>query len=170
MGMSGTSTPTSLTDFHAESLDGRDVDLADYAGKVTLVVNTASQCGFTPQYQGLQKLYDEYGEQGFTVLGFPCDQFGHQEPGSEEEIGAFCEKNFGVTFPMFTKVDVNGDSSHPLYQWLRSQKGGLLGSKIKWNFTKFLVGKDGQVIDRFAPTTAPEKLTKDIERALQTPS
>jgi glutathione peroxidase len=166
MDMADTGTPTSLTDFDATSLEGRPVDLSSYDGKVVLVVNTASQCGFTPQYQGLQKLYDEFGDRGFTVLGFPCDQFGHQEPGDEAAIGAFCEKNFGVTFPMFGKVDVNGDQAHPLYQWLRSQKGGLLGSRIKWNFTKFLVGKDGQVIDRFAPTTAPEKLNGDIEKAL----
>ena len=157
---------SALTDFDAVSLDGQEVDLSSYAGKVVLVVNTASQCGFTPQYQGLQQLYDTYGEDGFAVLGFPCDQFNHQEPGSAEEIGAFCEKNFGVTFPMFSKVEVNGDGAHPLFQWLRSQKGGLLGSKIKWNFTKFLIGKDGQVIDRFAPTTKPEKLTGDIEKAL----
>ena len=155
-----------FSDFQATSLEGDPVDLARYDGQVVLVVNTASQCGFTPQYKGLQELHDAYGEQGFTVLGFPCDQFGHQEPGTEEEIGAFCEKNFGVTFPLFSKVDVNGEGAHPVYQWLRAQKGGLLGSKIKWNFTKFLVGKDGQVIDRFAPTTAPEKLKKDIERAL----
>jgi glutathione peroxidase len=161
--MTDTST---LSDFDATSLDGRPVALSSYDGKVVLVVNTASQCGFTPQYQGLQRLYDEYGEQGFTVLGFPCDQFGHQEPGTEEEIGAFCETSFGVSFPMFGKVDVNGDGAHPLYRWLRAQKSGLLGSRIKWNFTKFLIGRDGRVIDRFAPATAPEKLTKDIERAL----
>jgi glutathione peroxidase len=165
--MSGTSTPTSLTDFHARSLEGDDVDLAEYAGKVTLVVNTASQCGFTPQYQGLQKLYDEYADRGFTVLGFPCDQFGHQEPGTEEEIGAFCEKNFGVTFPMFGKVDVNGDAAHPLWKWLTEEKRGFLGTKsIKWNFTKFLVGKDGQVIKRYAPTDTPESMRAEIEAAL----
>lgn len=157
---------TSLQDFSATSIDGRDVDLGDYEGKVVLVVNTASQCGFTPQYQGLQQLHDEYGEQGFTVLGFPCDQFGNQEPGDDAEIAGFCERNFGVTFPMFSKIEVNGDGAHPLYQWLRDQQGGLLGSKIKWNFTKFLVGKDGQVIDRYAPTTKPEKLGDDIEKAL----
>jgi glutathione peroxidase len=159
-------TDSSLSDFEATSLEGEHVDLSKYDGQVVLVVNTASQCGFTPQYKGLQKLYDDYADQGFTVLGFPCDQFGHQEPGTEEEIGAFCEKNFGVTFPLFSKVDVNGAGAHPVYQWLRAQKGGLLGSKVKWNFTKFLVGKDGQVIDRYAPTTAPEKLGKDIEKAL----
>jgi len=164
-------TDATLSDFQATSIDGEPVDLSAYAGQVVLIVNTASQCGFTPQYKGLQKLYDDYGAQGLTVLGFPCDQFGNQEPGSEDEIGAFCEKNFGVTFPLFSKVDVNGDDAHPVFQWLRAEKGGLLGSKIKWNFTKFLIGKDGQVIDRFAPTTKPEKLADDIEKALgQTPA
>ena len=158
--------PTALFDFEATSLEGDRVDLGAYDGQVVLVVNTASQCGFTPQYAGLQRLYDEYAGQGFTVLGFPCDQFGNQEPGTEAEIGTFCESSFGVTFPMFGKVEVNGDDAHPLYQWLRDQRGGLLGSRIKWNFTKFLVGRDGRVIDRYAPTTAPEKLGKDIERAL----
>ena len=142
---------TTLQDFSATSLDGQDVDLSAYAGQVVLVVNTASKCGFTPQYEGLQKLHDAYADQGFTVLGFPCDQFGHQEPGDDAEIGAFCEKNFGVTFPMFSKIEVNGDGAHPLYQWLRKEKGGLLGGKIKWNFTKYLVGKDGEVIGRYAP-------------------
>ena len=157
---------TALSDFEATSLEGAEVDLSAYAGQVVLVVNTASQCGLTPQYAGLQSLYDQYADQGFTVLGFPCDQFGHQEPGSEREIGSFCESSFGVTFPMFGKVEVNGQDAHPLYQWLRDQRGGLLGSRIKWNFTKFLLGRDGQVIDRYAPTTAPDKLGKDIERAL----
>ena len=163
MAMSDSGT---LSDFEATSLAGEPIDLSTYGGQVVLVVNTASQCGFTPQYKGLQKLYDEYAEQGFTVLGFPCDQFGHQEPGSEDEIGAFCEKNFGVTFPLFSKVDVNGDDAHPVFQWLRGQKGGLLGNRIKWNFTKFLLGKDGQVVDRYASTTKPERLTKDIKKAL----
>jgi len=158
---------TSLQDFSATSLDGQDVDLSAYAGQVVLVVNTASQCGFTPQYKGLQELQEQYKDQGFTVIGFPCDQFGHQEPGDEAAIGAFCEKNYGVTFPMMSKIEVNGDGAHPIYQWLRGQKGGLLGSKIKWNFTKYLVGKDGQVIDRYAPTTKPEKLAGDIEKALK---
>jgi len=157
---------TSLFDFTATSLDGEQVDLASYAGRVVLVVNTASQCGFTPQYKGLQKLSDDYGDEGLTVLGFPCDQFGHQEPGTDDEIGAFCEKNFGVTFPLFAKVEVNGDGAHPLFAWLRAQKGGLLGDRIKWNFTKFLVGRDGQVVSRYAPTTSPEKLGGDIEKAL----
>ena len=158
---------TSLQDFSATTLDGQPVDLSAYAGKVVLVVNTASQCGFTPQYEGLQKLWETYGEQGFVILGFPCDQFGHQEPGDEATIGAFCEKNYGVTFPMMSKIEVNGDDAHPLYQWLRKEKSGLLGGKIKWNFTKYLVGKDGQVIDRYAPTTKPEKMSGDIEKALK---
>ncbi len=159
---------TSLQDFSATGIDGQDVDLADYAGQVVLVVNTASQCGFTPQYEGLQRLHDEYGPRGFTVLGFPCDQFGNQEPGDDAEIAGFCQRNFGVTFPLFSKVEVNGDGAHPVYQWLRDQKGGLLGDKIKWNFTKYLVGKDGQVIGRYGPTTKPEKLSSDIEKALAT--
>jgi len=157
---------TSLHDFTATAIDGSDTDLSSYDGQVVLVVNTASKCGFTPQYEGLQKLQDTYADRGFAVLGFPCDQFAHQEPGSEDEIAAFCEKNYGVTFPMFAKIDVNGDDAHPLYQWLKSEQGGLIGEKIKWNFTKFLVGRDGQVVDRFAPTTKPEKLTGDIEAAL----
>jgi len=158
---------TSLQDFSATSLDGQEVDLSAYAGQVVLVVNTASQCGFTPQYQGLQELFTQYHDQGFSVIGFPCDQFGNQEPGDSAEIGAFCEKNYGVTFPMMSKVEVNGDNAHPVYQWLRQEKGGMLGSKIKWNFTKYLVGKDGQVIDRYAPTTKPEKIAGDVEKALR---
>ena len=157
---------SSLHQFSATAIDGQDVDLSDYEGKVVLVVNTASQCGFTPQYQGLQQLHEQYADQGFAVLGFPCDQFGNQEPGADSEIAGFCERNFGVTFPLFSKVEVNGEDAHPVYQWLRDQKGGLLGSKIKWNFTKYLVGKDGTVIDRYAPTTKPEKLSGDIEKAL----
>ncbi len=158
---------TSLSDFSATSIDGKPVDLSSYDGKVVLVVNTASKCGFTPpQYKGLQELQDTYGDRGFEVLGFPCDQFGHQEPGDEEEIATFCERNYGVTFPMFAKIDVNGDDAHPLFQWLKKEEGGLLGGGIKWNFTKFLIGRDGRVIDRFAPTTKPEKLTGDIEKAL----
>ena len=152
--------------FSAQSLDGQDVDLSAYDGQVLLVVNTASQCGFTPQYKGLQKLHDDFAPQGFAVLGFPCDQFGNQEFGEDAEIASFCERNFGVTFPMFSKVDVNGADAHPVFQWLRKQKGGLLGNKIRWNFTKFLVGKDGKVIGRYAPTTTPEKIADDIEKAL----
>jgi len=157
---------TSLTDFSAAAIDGQDVDLSTYADQVVLVVNTASECGFTPQFQGLQGLYEQYADRGFTVLGFPCDQFGHQEPGDEAEIAAFCERNYGVTFPMFSKIEVNGSDAHPLFDWLRQEKGGMLGSAIKWNFTKFLVGRDGQVVSRHSPTTAPEKLTDDIEKAL----
>ena len=157
---------TNLTDFDAPSIDGRQVSLSEYAGQVVLVVNTASQCGFTPQYAGLQELHDKFAGEGFVVLGFPCDQFGGQEPGEDEEIATFCERNFGVTFPLFSKVDVNGDDAHPLFQWLKTEKGGLLGSKIKWNFTKFLIGKDGRVIKRYASTTKPESLIGDIEEAL----
>jgi len=157
---------TSLGDFKATTLDGREVDLAEHDGDVVLVVNTASECGFTPQYQGLQELYDTYADRGFTVLGFPCDQFGGQEPGDESEIAAFCERNYGVSFPVFAKVDVNGDDAHPLFRWLRDEKGGLMGDKIKWNFTKFLVGRDCQVVRRYAPTTEPAKLAGDVEAAL----
>jgi glutathione peroxidase len=157
---------TTLQDFSARANDGTDVDLSTYAGQVVLVVNTASQCGFTPQYQGLQELHQQYAARGFTVLGFPCDQFGHQEPGDDAEIAGFCERNFGVTFPLFAKVEVNGDGAHPLYRWLRSEKGGLLGSRVKWNFTKFLVGRDGRVIERYSPATKPEKIASDVEKAL----
>jgi glutathione peroxidase len=159
-------TSQTLSDFTATAIDGTETDLADWAGQVVLVVNTASKCGFTPQYTGLQELQDTYGEQGFVVLGFPCDQFGHQEPGDEGEIADFCERNYGVTFPMFSKIDVNGPDAHPLYAWLKDAKGGLLGDRIKWNFTKFLIGRDGQVIDRYAPTTEPRKIASDIEAAL----
>ena len=157
---------TALTDFTARTLDGEEQDFAQFKGQVVLVVNTASKCGFTPQYEGLQKLHETYAEQGLTVLGFPCNQFGGQEPGDAAQIGSFCQNNYGVTFPMMEKVEVNGPHSHPLYEWLRAEKGGLLGGKIKWNFTKFLVGRDGQVIERYAPTTKPEKLAADIEKAL----
>jgi glutathione peroxidase len=157
---------TTLQDFSARANDGAEVDLSTYAGQVVLVVNTASQCGFTPQYQGLQALHQQYAARGFTVLGFPCDQFGNQEPGDDGEIAGFCERNFGVTFPLFAKVEVNGDGAHPLYRWLRAEKGGLLGSRVKWNFTKFLVGRDGRVVGRYSPTTKPEKIASDIERAL----
>jgi len=157
---------TTLSDFSATSITGGDVSLADYSGRVTLVVNTASKCGLTPQYEGLQKLYDNYTDRGFVILGFPCDQFGHQEPGAEEEIAEFCELNFGVTFPMFAKIDVNGAGAHPLWSWLRTEKGGVLGDAIKWNFTKFLVGRDGRVIKRYAPQTTPDQLGDDIDRAL----
>ncbi|NNM47574.1 glutathione peroxidase [Knoellia koreensis] len=157
---------TTLSDFTAARLDGTDESLADYAGKVVLVVNTASECGFTPQFEGLEKLYEQYADQGLVVLGFPCNQFGGQEPGDSEQIGAFCQKNYGVTFPMFAKIDVNGPDTHPLYEWLKSEKGGLLGDKIKWNFTKFLLGRDGQVIKRYGSTTKPDAISGDIEKAL----
>jgi len=158
---------TTLADFRASLLDGSGKDLSDYAGQVVLVVNTASKCGFTPQYKGLQKLYEEFRDEGFVVLGFPCDQFAHQEPGSDEEIGAFCERNFGVEFPLFSKIEVNGSSAHPLYEWLKSEKSGVLGGRIKWNFTKFLVGRDGHVIDRFGPNRTPEDLREAVEAALR---
>jgi glutathione peroxidase len=157
---------TTIQDFSATAIDGADVDLSSYAGQVVLVVNTASECGLTPQFEGLQQLHERYAAQGLAVLGFPCDQFGHQEPGDEEQIAGFCQRNYGVSFPMFSKIEVNGDNAHPLFTWLREEKGGVLGDKIKWNFTKFLVGRDGQVIARYAPTTPPEKLTTDIEKAL----
>ncbi|HEX2591371.1 MAG TPA: glutathione peroxidase [Rhizomicrobium sp.] len=158
---------TTIYDFKATSLDGRDVDLADFKGKTILVVNTASKCGFTPQYEGLEKLYEENKDKGLVILGFPCNQFGSQEPGGAEEIGAFCMKNYGVSFPMFEKIDVNGADAHPLYNWLKDEAPGLLGTKnIKWNFTKFLIDKDGKVVDRFAPTTKPEDLAKPIEKLL----
>jgi glutathione peroxidase len=159
---------TTLGDFSATGIDGSQVELSDYVGQVVLVVNTASQCGLTPQYAGLQQLYDDLGDRGFTVLGFPCDQFGHQEPGSEDEIAAFCETSYGVTFPMFAKIDVNGPDTHPLYEWLKSKKkaGALVGSKITWNFAKFLLGRDGTVIGRYKPLTDPTDLREDIEKAL----
>ncbi|WP_010542226.1 glutathione peroxidase [Dietzia alimentaria] len=158
---------TTLTDFEANLLDGTPKDLSDYAGQVVLVVNTASKCGFTPQYTGLQKRYEDYRDQGLVVLGFPCDQFAHQEPGTDEEIGAFCERNFGVDFPLFSKIEVNGSGAHPLYQWLKTEKSGLLGGRIKWNFTKFLIGRDGTVVGRFGPNRRPEDLRDAVEEALR---
>lgn len=150
-----------------DRLQGGTQSLADYAGKVLLIVNTASECGFTPQYAGLEALHQRYGEQGLVVLGFPCNQFGAQEPGSAEEIGAFCEKNYGVGFPMFAKIEVNGEHAHPLYRYLKEHARGVLGSEaIKWNFTKFLVDRNGEVVDRYAPTTPPEAIAGDIEKLL----
>jgi glutathione peroxidase len=160
------SRPTTLADFHATTIDGKDQDLADYVGDVVLVVNTASQCGLTPQYEGLQRLYDTYAGRGFTVLGFPCDQFGHQEPGGEEEIAGFCQRNYGVSFPMFAKINVNGADTHPLYVWLKGEKGGRFGAAVKWNFTKFLIARDGSAVARYAPKTEPADLAADIERHL----
>lgn len=156
-----------IYDFEARSIDGHAVALANYRQKVMLIVNTASACGFTPQFGGLEKLHQAYGPQGLAVLGFPCNQFGSQDPGSNEEIGAFCQRNFGVSFTMMEKIKVNGDDAHPLYRWLTAEAPGILGIEaIKWNFTKFLISKDGQVIKRYAPMDAPEKIAKDIEAAL----
>ncbi|MEW6478707.1 MAG: glutathione peroxidase [Pseudomonadota bacterium] len=158
---------STIYDFEALSIDGQPVSLEQYRGQAMLIVNTASACGFTPQFAGLEKLHQTYGGKGLAVLGFPCNQFGSQDPGSNEEIGAFCQRNYGVSFPMMSKIEVNGADAHPLYRWLTAEAPGLLGSKpIKWNFTKFLVGKDGRVIKRYAPQDAPEKLAKDIEAAL----
>ena len=157
---------TSIYDFTAKTLGGNDVSLADYKGQVLLVVNTASKCGFTPQYEGLEKLYENLHPKGLTVLGFPCNQFGAQEPGSADEIGQFCQVNYGVSFPMFAKIDVNGPDAHPLYNYLKHEKSGLFGNRIKWNFTKFLVDRAGKVIARYAPTTKPKDLQQPIERLL----
>ena len=158
---------TSVHDFTATSITGEPVALGGYRGKVLLIVNTASACGFTPQYKGLQALHERYADRGLVVLGFPCNQFGAQEKGTDEEIASFCDLNFGVTFPLMHKIAVNGDGAHPLYRWLTREAPGVLGTKsIKWNFTKFLVGRDGQVIRRYAPQDKPEKLAADIEAAL----
>ena len=156
-----------LLDLSAQTLDGREAPLSEFAGRVLLIVNTASKCGYTPQYAGLQALYDEYKDRGFAVLGFPCNQFGAQEPGDEAEIGAFCERNYGVDFPMFAKIEVNGAGTHPVYRHLKRAAPGLLGSEsIKWNFTKFLVDRDGRVVERYAPTARPEDLKPAIEKLL----
>lgn len=157
---------TNVYQFEAELLDGKNKSFADYEGKVLLIVNTASKCGFTPQFTGLEKLYQQYKDQGFLVLGFPCNQFGGQDPGSNEQIGIFCQKNYGVDFPMFAKVDVKGSEAHALFRYLTNNSKGVLGNGIKWNFTKFLIGKDGTVLHRYAPTTKPEALQEDIEKAL----
>ena len=157
---------TSIYQFEAELLDGKNKSFADYEGKVLLIVNTASKCGFTPQFTGLEKLYQQYKDQGFLVLGFPCNQFGGQDPGSNEQIGVFCQKNYGVDFPMFAKVDVKGSEAHALFRYLTNNSKGVLGNGIKWNFTKFLVGRNGEVLGRYAPTTKPEALEADIEKAL----
>ena len=158
---------TTAYDFEAVDIDGKTVSLSDYRGKALLIVNVASKCGFTPQYTGLEKLWQDYRERGLVVLGFPCDQFGNQEPGNEEEIKNFCSLTYEVDFPLFAKVDVNGAQAHPLWKWLKKEKGGLLGiDAIKWNFTKFLVGRDGRPLKRYAPTDKPESLVDDIESAL----
>jgi len=152
--------------FQAKSLRGEEVDLACYAGKVVLVVNTASKCGFTPQYAGLEALYRKYAEAGLVILGFPCNQFLQQEPGDAKSIEGGCLINYGVSFPMFEKVDVNGAGAHPLFRWLKSNLPGVLGGSVKWNFTKFLIGRDGEPLARFAPITAPEKMEPAIRKAL----
>ncbi len=157
---------STIYDFKADLLKGDTVSLKAFEGKVLLVVNTASACGFTPQYEGLEQLQRDYGARGFTVLGFPCNQFGGQEPGTAEEIAGFCQSTYDVSFPMFAKIDVNGALAHPLYNFLKSEKSGLLGSAIKWNFTKFLVDRSGRVVDRFSPTTKPEALRDKIEALL----
>ena len=157
----------SVYDYTAKTLDGQDVSLADYRGQVLLIVNTASKCGFTPQYEGLETLYRDYKDRGLTILGFPCNQFGAQEPGNAEEIASFCSLTYDVTFPMLATIDVNGPSAHPLYAFLKKEQKGLLGTEgIKWNFTKFLVGRDGEVVERFAPTTKPEDLKVAVEALL----
>ena len=157
----------SLYDFEALDIAGKPVPLAQFKGRPLLIVNTASACGFTPQFAGLEELHKAYADKGLVVLGFPCNKFGRQDPGSNEEIGAFCQKNYGVSFQMMEKIDVNGSGAHPLYQWLTREAPGILGTQaIKWNFTKFLVGKDGQVRKRYAPTDTPQSLAKDVEAAL----
>ena len=159
-------SPT-VYDFKARQIDGQDIDLSAFAGQVMLIVNTASQCGFTPQLAGLQDLHQRYGDKGLAMLGFPCNQFGGQDPGTDSDIASFCQRNYGVSFQMMSKIDVNGPAANPLYQWLCAEAPGLLGSKaIKWNFTKFLVGEDGKVIKRYAPLDKPADLAKDIESAL----
>ncbi|MHB2020721.1 MAG: glutathione peroxidase [Candidatus Xenobia bacterium] len=158
---------TSIYDIPVKNIEGQETTLAQYRGKVMLIVNVASKCGFTPQYAGLESLYQKHQAEGLVVLGFPCNQFGSQEPGNEEEIKTFCSTRYNVSFPMFAKVDVNGDKAHPLYQWLKHEKPGMLGESIKWNFAKFLVGKDGKVLKRFHPQDAPESLSKEIAQALK---
>lgn len=157
---------SSIYDFTVKDRKGNPVSLNDYKGKVLLVVNTATGCGFTPQYEGLENLYKKYKDQGLEILDFPCNQFGHQAPGSDEEIHQFCTATYATTFPRFRKIDVNGDNADPLYVWLREQKGGILGNKIKWNFTKFLVDREGNVVDRFAPTDTPEKIDAKVAALL----
>ncbi len=156
----------SIYDFTVKTNDGKDKSFEDYRGKVLLVVNVASKCGFTPQYKGLEELYDKYSSKGLEILAFPCNQFGKQEPGTNSEIAEFCSTNYGVSFQLFDKVDVNGDAAHPLYKFLKANAKGMINDDIKWNFTKFLIDKNGNVVDRFAPQTTPESLAKDIEELL----
>ena len=158
---------STIYDFEVELLEGQQQKLAAYQDKVMLIVNTASQCGLTPQFEGLERLYQDYQQQGLVVLGFPCNQFAHQDPSSNAEIGSFCQRNYGVSFPMFAKVDVNGATAHPLYQYLTAEAKGILGTRrIKWNFTKFLINQKGEVIKRYSPIIKPEKIAKDIQRLL----
>lgn len=157
---------TNIYQFDAELLNGENKNLSDFNGKVLLIVNTASKCGFTPQFAGLEKIYQNYKDKGFEVLGFPCNQFGSQDPGSNEQIGEYCQMNYGVSFPMFAKVNVKGPEAHVIFRYLTNNSKGVLGSGIKWNFTKFLIGKDGKVLNRYAPTTKPESIAEDIEKAL----
>lgn len=162
-----TQAPASIYELSATSIDGKPVSLDTYKNKVLLIVNTASQCGFTPQYKGLQALYDQYASQGLVILGFPCNQFGQQEPGNSNQIQSFCEASFGVSFPLFQKIEVNGSNAHPLYQYLTKAAPGIFGTEgIKWNFTKFLVDRNGKVVKRYPPTTKPEDLAKDIQALL----
>lgn len=153
-------------DYKVKNISGEDVSMSEYKGKVVLIVNTASKCGFTKQYEGLEELYEKYKDQGFVILGFPCNQFGAQEPGGNEEIKNFCTSTFSVTFPMMSKIDVNGDDADPLYKFLKKEKGGILGDDIKWNFTKFLIDRDGNVVDRFASQKTPKALEKEVEKLL----
>ena len=155
-----------IYDYVVKDAQDNEVKMKDYEGKVLLIVNTATGCGFTPQYDGLQDLYEKYQKKGFEILDFPCNQFGHQAPGSEEEIGSFCQSRYGITFKLFKKIEVNGENEEPLFGYLKSQKGGIMGKNIKWNFTKFLVDRKGNVIDRFAPTTEPKKIEEKIEELL----
>jgi len=157
---------TSLRDFEAKTITGRDQRLKEYLGQVVLVVNTASKCGLTPQFEGLERLYGSLSEEGLVVLGFPCDQFANQEFDNDAETAEFCQMNYGVTFPMFAKVDVNGEDAHPLFGWLRNEQGGVLGDAIKWNFTKFLINREGKAVARYAPTVAPEDIEADIRALL----
>jgi glutathione peroxidase len=154
-------------DFQVKTIDGKEISLSEYKGKTLLIVNVASHCGFTPQYEGLEKLYEQYKDKGFFILGFPCNQFGAQEPGNEAEIKSFCDLNYGVKFPLFSKIDVNGENTHPLYGYLKKELPGVLGSEgIKWNFTKFLVDRDGNVVKRYAPNDTPESIGPDLEKVL----
>lgn len=154
-------------DITAKKMNGQEIKMEEYKGKVLLIVNTASKCGFTPQLAELEEMYKEYKDRGFEILGFPCNQFGHQDPGTNKEISEFCLINYGVSFTMFEKIDVNGENAHPLFKYLKENTKGMLGSEIKWNFTKFLIDKEGNVVKRYAPTYEPEKIEKDIEELLK---